>query len=64
MLMAGGIEATKVDEQYLSVNTQITPQDNHCGQIQLQTNGSRTITSVLGVSQFAFSHNFAQVINS
>ncbi|KPY89079.1 Inosine-uridine preferring nucleoside hydrolase [Pseudomonas syringae pv. tagetis] len=64
VLMAGGIEATKVDEQFLSVNTNITPQDNHCGQIQLQGNGSRTITCVLGVSQFAFSKHFAEVINS
>ncbi|PHN48862.1 nucleoside hydrolase [Pseudomonas amygdali] len=64
MLMAGGIEATKIDEQFLSVNTSITPQDNHCGQIQLQGSGSRTITYVVGVSQFAFSANFAQVINN
>ncbi|MCK9748542.1 Inosine-uridine preferring nucleoside hydrolase [Pseudomonas syringae pv. aceris] len=64
MLMAGGIAATKIDEQFLSVNTELTPQDNHCGQIQLQGSGSRMIASVLGVSQVAFSNNFAQVINS
>ena len=64
MLMAGGIEATKLDEQFLSVNTDLTPTDNHCGQIKVQRSGSRVIASVLGVSQFAFSKNFAQVINS
>lgn len=63
MLMAGGIPSTKTDEQFLSVETQQSEQDNHCGKIKVETSGSRKIAFVQGVSQMAFSENFARVIN-
>ncbi|MCF5707156.1 nucleoside hydrolase [Pseudomonas syringae] len=63
LLMAGGISATKINAEYLAVDTTGSERDNHCGQILVKDSGSRRISFVTGVSQTAFARNFAQVVN-
>ncbi|CAM3123272.1 nucleoside hydrolase [Pseudomonas floridensis] len=63
VLMAGGIDATKTNSEFLTVDTTSTEQDNHCGQTRVTDVGSRRISFITGVSQTAFSAEFAHVIN-
>ena len=64
LLMTGAVTANKVDSQYLSVELGEHEHDNHCGQLRVETSGSRKVDIVLGVSQTQFARQFAQVINA
>jgi purine nucleosidase len=64
LIMAGGVQPAQVHALPLAVRLEEEPQDNHCGQTVIQSQGAdKLIRVVQGVSERAFKQDFAAVIN-
>lgn len=63
MLMANGLSEYQQYEAFLDVDTKESLENNQCGNTFITESGTRKITVIQGVSQRAFSHQFAHIIN-